>query len=220
MISPSIPKIEDETEHMGMIRRGREWRQHLLQALTQRTRLTPRRRLHYTTCWLRSTGNQCTPSFAFFSSGFHLSITQNKRAACTHMVRPDGLYLHRDCATPSGAAIGHRVAHNSRWTDRVNKITEVGSIGGQVSGSIACSGGIYSPQRARLCPWKLTSLQPLLRFLDLSSEPVYGTRVACGSAERIVPVRNFPARVNLHPVTDGDIAGSTSGKTKPRAKEG
>ncbi|KAK3500729.1 hypothetical protein B0T13DRAFT_228684 [Neurospora crassa] len=85
--------------------------------------------------------------------------------------------------------------YSTSYPDRVNKITEVGSIGGQASGSIACSGGIYSPQRARLCPWKLTSLQPFLRFLDLSSEPVYGTRVACGSAERIDPVRNFPARV-------------------------
>ncbi|KAL0466707.1 hypothetical protein QR685DRAFT_575309 [Neurospora intermedia] len=205
MISPSIPKIEDETEHTGMIRRGREWRQHLLQALTQRTRLTPRRRLLLQLqsitlpTQLRSTGNQCTPSFAFFPQRFPL----------THMVRPDGLYLHHDCATPS--ATGHRVAHNSGLTGKL-VITEVGSIGGPVFGSIACSGGIYSPQPS------------LLRFLDLSSEPVYGTRMACGSAERIVPVRNFPARAtcsNLHhPVTDGDIAGSTSGKTKPRAKEG
>ncbi|EGZ78439.1 hypothetical protein NEUTE2DRAFT_124952 [Neurospora tetrasperma FGSC 2509] len=196
MISPSIPKIEDETEHMGMIRRGREWRQHLLQALTQRTRLTPRRRLHYTST--SSTGNQCTPSFAFFPSGFHLSIT-SKRAACG-IASPTILVGLIGSPSNLSPAMNPTQRHPNRdyttsYPDRVNKITEVGSIGGQVSGSIACSGGIYSPQRARLSlETPLQAPTSLLRFLDLSSEPVYGTRVACGSAERIVPVRNFPAR--------------------------
>ncbi|KAK3500728.1 hypothetical protein B0T13DRAFT_228682 [Neurospora crassa] len=114
MISPSIPQIEDETEHIRMIRRGREWRQHSLQAPTQRTRLTPRRRLHYCVHYMLGSlytdddddeiepclglslqqcnrlhytaaqhGQSIHTIFRFFlSSGFHLSITQNKRAAC------------------------------------------------------------------------------------------------------------------------------------------
>ncbi|KAK1783804.1 hypothetical protein QBC45DRAFT_447344 [Copromyces sp. CBS 386.78] len=184
-----------------MIRSRREWRQHLLQALTQRPQLAPRQTTTSTTERLHSTGNQCTV-LRSFPSGLSITSQVGPRSA-QHSVISRPIISTRAHFSP------------------VNKILEVGSMV-NFSGSIACSGGgRYSPQRARLF------LGTIFKTFNLSSEPVYGTRGGlrdlglrkCGEHR---PRQELPgARHRLEhlplPSTETSPDG-TSGKTKPRCK--